>query len=98
MLFRCRAEFVYLLKEVPRELRAILHQARQGRMTIGSKGRFVVDFTVAFLNQGGIIHRRREAVETDPAVRGSDADELRPGAVRVPVGGEEEVVRRMPTW
>ncbi len=28
------AEFVYLLKEVPRELRAILHQARQGRMTI----------------------------------------------------------------
>ncbi|OGQ97377.1 MAG: ABC transporter [Deltaproteobacteria bacterium RIFOXYD12_FULL_57_12] len=28
------AEFVYLLKEVPRELRSILKQARQGRMTI----------------------------------------------------------------
>ncbi len=28
------AEFIYLLKEVPRELRAILKQARQGRITI----------------------------------------------------------------
>ncbi len=31
----------------------------QGQITIGSKGRFVVDFFVALLNQGGIIQRRR---------------------------------------
>lgn len=33
-MFESTSEFLFLLKEVPRELRAILKQARQGRMTI----------------------------------------------------------------
>ena len=36
-------------------------QRGQGQIAIGSKGRFVVDFMVNLLNQGGIIHRRRVA-------------------------------------
>ena len=54
-----------------RMIRTILRG--QGQISIGSKGRFVVDFLVALLYQGGIIHRRPAAsarLLNDPKSRG----------------------------